>query len=110
MDPSVREVDDQSFETIVLKADRPVLVDFSAKWCGPCKKLDPVVNEIAVDYADRIHVVKVDVDRAPDTAARYAVLSVPTLLLFREGQVRDQIPGVLTKRALSERLERVLAS
>jgi thioredoxin len=109
MSPSVREADDQSFETLVLKADRPVLVDFSAKWCGPCKKLEPVVVEIAADYADRIHVVKVDVDRAPETAARYAVLSVPTLILFRGGHVREQYVGVPTKRVLSERVDRVLA-
>jgi thioredoxin 1 len=102
------EATDQNFDAQVLKADRPVLVDFSAAWCGPCKKLEPVVHEIASDYDGRLKVVKVDVDRAPTTAARFAVLSVPTLVLFRNGEVKDQIIGVVSKRALSDRVDRVL--
>jgi thioredoxin len=99
---------DQSFESEVLKAERPVLVDFSAVWCGPCKKLEPVVHEIAAEYGDRLKVVKVDVDHSPTTAAKFGVLSVPTLLLFREGQVRDQVTGVLSKKALADRVNKVL--
>jgi thioredoxin 1 len=102
------EANDQNFESVVLQSDKPVLVDFSAVWCGPCKKLEPVVKDIASTYDGRLRVVKVDVDRSPQTAARFAVLSVPTLLLFRDGQVRDQVVGVLSKGALSDRVDRVL--
>jgi len=102
------EANDQNFESVVLQSDKPVLVDFSAVWCGPCKKLEPVVKDIASAYDGRLRVVKVDVDRSPQTAARFAVLSVPTLLIFRDGQVRDQVVGVLSKGALSDRVDRVL--
>jgi len=99
---------DATFETEVLKSGSPVLVDFSATWCGPCKKLEPVVHEIAAEYGSRLKVVKVDVDSAPGTAARFGVLSVPTLLLFREVQVRDQYVGVLSKKALADKVDKVL--
>jgi len=99
---------DATFESEVLNAGGPVLVDFSATWCGPCKKLEPVVHEIAAEYGARLKVVKVDVDSAPGTAARFGVLSVPTLLLFREGQVRDQYVGVLSKKALADKVDKVL--
>jgi thioredoxin 1 len=104
----IHEADDASFDTEVIGEAGPVLVDFSATWCGPCKRLEPVVAEIAGDYDGRLKVVKVDVDRAPRTAAKFAVLSVPTLLLFRDGAVRDQITGVVPKRAIAERVDRVL--
>jgi len=99
---------DQNFDAEVLKAQGPVLVDFSATWCGPCKKLEPVVHEIASDFQGRVKVVKVDVDHAPSTAARFAVLSVPTLIFFRDGQVRDQHIGILSRQQLSDRLSKVL--
>jgi thioredoxin 1 len=104
----LHEADDSNFETVVLKAQGAVLVDFSATWCGPCKKLEPVVHEIASEYDGRLKVVKVDVDHAPATAAKFGVLSVPTLLLFRDGAVKDQSIGVLSKRALADRIEKVL--
>ena len=104
----VIEVDDTNFESEVVEASGAVLVDFSATWCGPCKKLEPVVDEIAGDYTGRLKVVKVDVDKAPSTAAKFAVMSVPTLLLFRDGQVRDQVTGLVPKRAISERVDKVL--
>jgi thioredoxin 1 len=104
----VHDVDDASFETEVVKADGTVLVDFSATWCGPCKKLEPVVDEIAGDYDGRVKVVRVDVDKAPGTAAKFAVMSVPTLIFFRDGQVRDQVIGLVPKRAIAERIDKVL--
>ena len=104
----VIEVDDSNFEAEVVKASGAVLVDFSATWCGPCKKLEPVVDEIAGDYTGRLKVVKVDVDKAPSAAAKFAVMSVPTLLYFRDGQVRDQMTGVAPKRAIAERVDKVL--
>ncbi len=104
----VINVDDSNFESEVVKSEHPVLVDFSATWCGPCKKLEPVVAEIAGDYDGRLKVVKVDVDKAPNTAAKFAVLSVPTLLLFNEGQVRDQVTGLVPKRAIADRVDKVI--
>jgi thioredoxin 1 len=102
------EADDSSFDSMVLKAEGPVLVDFSATWCGPCQRLEPIVHEIAADYDGRVKVVKVDVDRAQATAAKYGVLSVPTLLIFRDGAVKDQNVGLLSKKALADRVDRVL--
>ena len=99
---------DASFDKEVVQANGPVLVDFSATWCGPCKKLEPVIQEIAGDYDGRLKVVKVDVDKVPGTAAKFQVMSVPTLVLFRDGQVRDQLTGVVPKRAIAERVDRVL--
>ena len=102
------EATDADFESIVVQAPGAVLVDFSATWCGPCKKLEPIVHEIAGEYNGRLKVVKVDVDKAPGTAAKYAVMSVPTLLFFHGGQVRDQLVGVAPKRAITERVDKVL--
>jgi thioredoxin 1 len=104
----ILDVDDSNFEAEVVKSDRPVLVDFSATWCGPCKKLEPLVHEIAAEYDGRLKVVKVDVDRARGTAAKFAVMAVPTLLFFRDGQIRDELRGLVAKRAIAERVERVL--
>ena len=91
-----------------MQSGEPVLVDFSATWCAPCKKLEPTVDEIAGDYEGRLKVVKVNVDHAPLTAAKLAVMSVPTLLLFRDGQVVDQLGGIVAKRAIVEKVEKVL--
>ncbi len=104
----VLEADDASFEAEVVQADRPVLVDFSATWCGPCKRLEPVVHEIADDYDGRLKVVKVDIDKAPGIAAKFAVMSVPTLVLFRDGQVMDQLTGLVAKRVIADRVDKVL--
>jgi len=99
---------DQTFDTEVMQAEQPVLVDFSAAWCGPCKKLEPIVQEIAGDYDGRLKVVKVDVDQAPSTAAKFGVMSVPTVLLFQGGAVKDQVVGLVSKQALADRVEKVL--
>ena len=99
---------DKNFDSEVLESTGPVLVDFSAVWCGPCKKLEPIVHEIAAEYGGRLKVVKVDVDSAPGTAAKFGVLSIPTLMLFQGGKVKDQFVGVLSKRALADRVDKVL--
>lgn len=104
----VHHANDSDFEDQILQAEQPVLVDFSATWCGPCKKLEPIVREIAGEFDGRLKVVKVDVDQARTSAARFGVLSVPTVLLFKGGQVKDQVVGVTSKAALSEKIQRIL--
>jgi len=104
----ILEANDANFDTEVLQADGPVLVDFSATWCAPCRKLEPIVHELAGDYEGRLKVVKVDVDNAQTVAAKYGVLSVPTLLLFRDGAVKDQVVGLVPKSALADRVDKVL--
>lgn len=104
----VIETDEAKFDETVLGAEGPVLVDFSATWCGPCKKLEPIVHELAADYSGRLKVVKVDVDRSPSVAARFAVLSVPTVLVFRDGAVRGQAVGLVSKRALADMVDKAL--
>lgn len=104
----VIKANDTNFDAEVMQSEHPVLVDFSAAWCGPCKKLEPIVDEIAGDYDGRVKVVKVDVDSSPATAARFGVMSVPTLLLVSGGAVKDQMVGLMSKQALSDRLDKVL--
>jgi thioredoxin 1 len=101
-------VDDSSFESEVLQADGLVLVDFSAAWCAPCKKLEPIVHDLAGDYDGRLKVVSVDVDQAQSVAARFGVMSVPTVLLLRDGVVKDQLIGLASKQALADRIDKVL--
>ena len=105
---TIVNANDTNFDSEVLASADPVLVDFSAVWCGPCKKLDPIVHEIAAEYGQRLKVVKVDVDNAPGTAAKFGVLSIPTLMIFQGGKVKDQYVGVLSKKALADRVDRVL--
>ncbi len=104
----VIEGNDANFEVEVLQSQTPVLVDFSAAWCGPCKKLEPIVHELADDYEGRLKVVKVDIDKAPMIASKFGILSVPTLLLIQEGQVRDQLVGLQSKANLADRVDKVL--
>jgi thioredoxin 1 len=104
----VVEVDDNSFESEVLQADGLVLVDFSAAWCAPCKKLEPIVHDLAGDYDGRVKVVHVDVDQAQSVAARFGVMSVPTVLLMKDGVVKDQLIGLASKQALADRIDKVI--
>lgn len=91
---------EENFEAEVLNADRPVLVDFSATWCGPCQMLAPIVSEIAAEKAQTLKVGKIDVDAAPQLAAHYGIMSIPALLLFRNGQVVANTVGYLSKADL----------
>ena len=104
----VIEVTDNNFDAEVLQSETPVLVDFSATWCGPCKKLEPVVREIAGEFEGRLKVVKVDVDQARETAAKFGVMSVPTVFLFKAGQVKDQHIGLASKGILADKVQKVL--
>ena len=100
------EFSDVNFENEVLKSSRPVLVDFSAAWCGPCKLLAPVVEELASENADSAKIGKIDIDANPRTAARYGVSSIPTLMVFKDGRVIDTLVGLQPKSKLQEAIDR----
>lgn len=104
----VIEANESNFESEVLQAAGPVMVDFSAAWCGPCKKLEPIVHELAGDFDGRLKVVKVDIDKAPALASRFGIMSVPTVMLFQGGEMRDQVLGLVSKQALADRVQKVL--
>ncbi len=88
------------FQSRVLDSSKPVLVDFFATWCGPCKTLAPVLDEVAAELKDTVDVVKVDIDQSPDLATRYGVMSVPTLAIFEKGELLRQVVGVQPKQAI----------
>ena len=102
----VTAVSDQSFEEDVLKSDQPTLVDFWAVWCGPCKMVAPVVEELAGDYDGRVKFAKMNVDENMGTPGRYGIRGIPTLLLFKNGEVVDQIVGAVPKAKLKEMIDR----
>jgi thioredoxin 1 len=107
---SLLEVSDSTFETEVLKSTVPVLIDFWAPWCGPCRAIAPVVEELAKSYGDRLKVVKMNVDDNPNTPGRYGVRGIPNLILFRGGEVADQIVGAVPRAALVKAIDGVLAA
>jgi len=104
---AIVEINESNFEAEVLQAQQPVLVDFWAEWCGPCKMIAPVLDEIATEQAGRAKVAKVNVDANPALAARYGIRSIPSLLYFAGGEVRDQTVGVTGKRAIVAKLEKL---
>ncbi len=97
-----------NWEDEVLNSDIPVLVDFWAPWCGPCRMVAPVVSEIAEEYQGKLKVGKLNTDEEPEIAVRYGIMSIPTLMIFKNGEVADQIIGAVPKEYLIEKLEQVL--
>lgn len=105
---AAKAVTEREWEAEVLQSSVPVLVDFWAIWCGPCRLIAPIVEELAVQYAGKLKVLKVDVDKEQNLAIRHGIMSIPTLLLFKNGQVVDQIVGALPKGVIEERVKRHL--
>ncbi|MCK9871851.1 thioredoxin [Nocardiopsis dassonvillei] len=101
---AVKQVTDATFKEEVLSSDKPVLVDFWADWCGPCKQMAPVLDKLAEEYGDKIEVVKINTDQNPETPRSYNVLSLPTMNLYKDGEVVKQIIGAKPKRLLEKEL------
>jgi len=101
MSELIKDVTDRSFEADVLQADLPVLVDFWATWCAPCRMLAPVIEQVAEEYKGRAKFVKLNVDDNAETAGRYSIRGIPTLLLFKNGELRDQLVGVTSRDNIS---------
>jgi thioredoxin 1 len=106
--PGVFEVNDATFEQEVLQSDKPVLVDFWAAWCGPCRALAPVVDEVAAQYSGQLKVMKMDVDRNSATPMRYGIRGIPALLIFKAGKVAEQIVGFVPKDQIEKSLNKVI--
>jgi thioredoxin 1 len=104
----VLEVTDSNFEAEIINSDKPAMVDFWAAWCGPCKMVTPVVKELATEYGDKIKIGKCNVDENPVAPSRYGIRSIPTLILFKDGQVVEQIIGAVPKDNIEAVLQKVL--
>jgi thioredoxin 1 len=105
---SVASVTDSSFRQEVLNSELPVLVDFWAPWCGPCRMVSPVVDELASQYVGQVKVVKLNTDDSPDVASQYGIRSIPTLILFKGGQIIDRVVGAVPKTTLASTLDKHL--
>ncbi|WNO59778.1 thioredoxin TrxA [Rheinheimera sp. MMS21-TC3] len=105
MSEHILQVSDDSFDTDVLKSETPVLVDFWAEWCGPCKMIAPILDDIAQEYSGKVSVAKVNIDHNPNTPPKFGIRGIPTLLLFKQGQVAATKVGALSKTQLKEFLD-----
>lgn len=105
---AIVELNNSSFETEVLKSNKPVLVDFWAPWCGPCKALAPVIDEISNEYADKLKVGKVNVDDNPEISMQYGIRSIPTLIVFKDGEVFEQVIGAVPKSEIEKVVQKAL--
>jgi thioredoxin 1 len=105
---NIADVTDQSFEADILKSDLPVLIDFWATWCAPCRQISPIIDALAEKYGDRIKVVKMDIDSNPGTPGKYGIRAIPTILTFKDGEVVDQIQGARPKKDIEAVIEKLL--
>ncbi len=105
---SVAQVTDSTFKQEVLESEIPVLVDFWAPWCGPCKMVAPIVDEVAVQYNGKLKVVKINTDESPSIASQYSIRSIPTLMIFKQGQQVDTVVGAVPKTTLDKTLEKYI--
>jgi len=105
---TIIELNDASFESEVIKSENPVLVDFWAPWCGPCKAIAPIVDEISNEFTDKVKVGKVNVDDNPETSMKFGIRSIPTLMVFKNGEVLEQIVGAVPKSEIERALEKAL--
>ncbi|OIN96651.1 MAG: thioredoxin [Deltaproteobacteria bacterium CG1_02_45_11] len=108
MGEGVLEIDDSSFDTEVLQAEKPVLVDFWAPWCGPCRVIGPVIEELAGTFGDKIKFTKCNVDDNPVTPGNYGIKAIPTLIFFKDGNIADQVTGVVAKSKLEDIINKIL--
>ena len=102
------EVTDSNFEEKVLNSDKPVIVDLWAEWCGPCKMIGPIIDEIAKEYEGKVVCAKVDVDDNPEVPTKYKVRNIPTILFFKDGELKDKQVGAVPKNTLTEKLKSLL--
>ena len=105
MSENIVHTSDSDFDADVLQSDKPVLIDFWAEWCGPCKMIAPLLDDVAGEYADRMSVVKLNIDENPNIAQKFGIRSIPTLMLFKDGAVQAQKLGAMSKSQLTEFLE-----
>ncbi|MBJ48340.1 MAG: thioredoxin [Candidatus Marinimicrobia bacterium] len=107
MSENVQILNDENFD-VAVEGDLPVLVDFWAEWCGPCKMLTPVINELSNDFAKKAIIAKVNVDESPNVAQKFSIRSIPSLLFFKNGEVKDQLVGVASKQDISDIMEKLI--
>ena len=109
MSAAIKEIEDSSFDTEVMQSDKPVVVDFWAPWCGPCKAIGPILDELAESYGEKVKFTKCNVDDNPVTPGKFGSKAIPPLIFFKSGEVTDQITGMVAKAKLEEALNNVLS-
>lgn len=105
---NILQVTDDNFDAEILKSDVPALVDFWAAWCGPCRAIAPVIEELSEEYAGKVKVAKLNVDESPKTPGEYGIRAIPTLIMFKDGKVVDQITGAVSKSHIEQGLQKLL--